>query len=339
MTVSNIVIVGGGQAGANAILALRSHNYTGDITLISEEKHLPYERPPLSKDAILKPTETKVEILSAQKMAELGVKVLLNTKVERIQPEEHCLVLADNTSIGYDKLLLTTGASPRRIPLLDNLSKHVYTLRNLEDSQALVNVLQPNRHVLLIGGGVIGLELASTANTKGAKVTLIEMGSSLMGRCSPKILSNFLLTKYRQAGIDIRLNTQLTDASLQDDRVVITLDNQETITVDAVIYGIGVTPNTQLAMDADLAVDCAIQVDGNCQTSDPDIYAAGDVATQLQADGQYRRLETWENANNQAATFARSIMNIAHPTNLYPWFWTEQLDMNIQFVGDMSVHD
>ena len=334
--IETIVIVGAGQAGASAILELRGNKYEGNIILIGDEVHLPYERPPLSKDVILKPEETKVEILSEEKLATLGVTHIRGNGVIKINPEAKTVELQKGDVITYDKLLLATGGAARRLPNFDALGQHVYTLRNLEDSQALVPVLQAGQRIVLIGGGVIGLELASSARFKDCQVTVIEMGPMVMGRSSPQILSEFLLAQQRLAGVDVRLNSTINHCHLDGETVVITLATGEQLRADAVIYGIGIVPNAQLAVDAGLAVDSAIQVNEHCQTSHPDIYAAGDVATQLRADGQYRRVETWENANLQAGIFARHVMSVEHPKANPAWFWTDQLDINYQFVGDMA---
>lgn len=336
MSIQTIVIVGAGQAGASAILELRAQQFSGEIILIGDEPHLPYERPPLSKDAILQPEQTKLEILSEQKLAELNVKVIRNNAVVKLQPEAHQLVLQSGDVIHYDKLLLATGGSARRLPMLDALGQHVYTLRNLEDSQKLIPVLQPEKRILIVGGGVIGLELASSARAKGCQVTVLEQGAMVMGRCSPLNLSQFLLQQHQRAGVDIQLNTKLVQAELRDQEVILTLENGQQLTGDAVIYGIGIVPNADLAREAGLDVDFAIQVNQYCQTSDPDIYAAGDVATQLVEDGQYRRIETWENANKQAGIFASHVMGNPLAQQTPAWFWTDQLDMNFQFAGDMT---
>ena len=331
-----IVIVGAGQAGASAILELRANKYAGNIILVGDETHLPYERPPLSKDVILKPDETKIEILSEQKLLDLGVEHIRGNGVVKINADEKSIELKNGEIIAFDKLLLATGGAARRLPNFDALGTQVYTLRNLEDSQALVPVLQAGRRIVLIGGGVIGLELASSARFKDCQVTVIEMGSMVMGRSSPRILSEFLLAQQRLAGVDVRLETKILDCQLEGDEVVITLEGSEELRADAVIYGIGIIPNAQLATDAGLDVDFAIQVNENCQTSHPDIYAAGDVATQLRGNGQYGRVETWENANLQAGIFARHVMDVEHPTPNPAWFWTDQLNINYQFVGDMA---
>ncbi len=335
-----IVIVGAGQAGASAILELRANKYEGKIILVGDETHLPYERPPLSKDVILKPDETKIEILSEQKLLDLGAEYICGNGVVKINADEKSIELKNGETIAFDKLLLATGGAARRLPSFDVLGKHVYTLRNLEDSQALVPVLQAGRRIVLIGGGVIGLELASSARFKDCQVTVIEMSSMVMGRSSPRILSEFLLAQQRLAGVEVRLEAKIADCRLEQNQegeeVVITLEGGEELRADAVIYGIGIIPNAQLAIDAGLNVDFAIQVNENCQTSHPDIYAAGDVATQLRGNGQYGRVETWENANLQAGIFARHVMNVEHPTPNPAWFWTDQLNINYQFVGDMT---
>lgn len=334
--VNNIVIVGAGQAGASAILELRGNKYEGKITLIGDESHLPYERPPLSKDVILKPEETKIEILSEQKLADLGVETIRGNGVAKINAEAKTVELLNGDVVAYDKLLLATGGAARRLPNFDALGKHVYTLRNLEDSQALVPVLQAGRRIILIGGGVIGLELASSARYKDCQVTVIEMGPMVMGRCSPQILSEFLLEQHRQNQVDVRLETKITDCRLDGEEVVVTLEGGEELRADAVVYGIGIVPNAQLALDVGLDVDVAIKVNEHCQTSNADIYAAGDVATQLRDCGNHRRVETWENANLQAGIFARHVMDVEHPKANPAWFWTDQLNINFQFVGDMA---
>lgn len=334
--IETIVIVGAGQAGASAILELRANKYEGKIILVGDETHLPYERPLLSKDVILKPEETKIEILSEQKLADLGVETIRGNGVAKINAEAKTVELLNDDVVAYDKLLLATGGAARRLPNFDALGKHVYTLRNLEDSQALVPVLQAGRRIILIGGGVIGLELASSARYKDCQVTVIEMGPMVMGRCSPQILSEFLLEQHRQNQVDVRLETKIADCRLDGEEVVVTLEGGEELRADAVVYGIGIVPNAQLAVDAGLDVDVAIKVNEHCQTSNADIYAAGDVATQLRDCGNHRRVETWENANLQAGIFARHVMGVEHPKANPAWFWTDQLNINFQFVGDMA---
>lgn len=336
MSIENIVIIGAGQAGANAVLQLRALQYQGNITLIGDELHRPYERPPLSKDAILDPENTKLEILSAQKIQDLGVRHIAGQAVTQIDRAAKQVVLADAERITYDKLLLATGGAARRLPALDALGKHVYTLRNLEDAQALDPVLQPGRRIVLVGGGVIGLELASSAQFRGCQVTVLEAGPRVMGRCAPQLLADFMAQQHRQHGVEIMLNTQMASCRLDGDLVKVELQNGEVLEADAVIYGIGIVANAQLAVDAGLEVDNAVIVNEFAQTSDPDIYAAGDVAKQRMANGQMQRIESWENANRQAESFARHVMGAAPLSPQAPWFWTDQLGANFQFVGAMD---
>lgn len=338
MNIQTIVIIGAGQAGASAILELRANTYEGRIILIGDEPHLPYERPPLSKDMILRSEQTKIEILSQQKLEDLGVEFIKDNAVVKVVPEQYQVILESREHIHYDKLLLATGGSPRRLPILDTLGKNVYTLRNLEDSQALISVFQPEKRIILVGGGVIGLELASSARFKHCYVTVLEQSPMIMGR-SPAIISQFLLDQHRSRGVDIRLNVKIAETKLRDEEIVIILESGEEFIADAVVYGVGIVPNAQLAIDAGLDVDFAVKVNENCQTSHPDIYAAGDVATQLRGNGHYSRIETWENANNQAGIFARHIMQVEQPKVNPSWFWSDQYDMNFQFVGDMSAKE
>lgn len=336
MSIKNIVIIGAGQAGANAVLQLRALQYQGEITLIGDEVHRPYERPPLSKDAILDPENTKLEILSEEKLQDLGIRHIAGQAVQSIDRNAKQVVLANAERIAYDKLLIATGGAARRLPMLDALAKHVYTLRNLEDAQALTPVLQPGRRIVLVGGGVIGLELASSAQFKGCQVTVLEAGPRVMGRCAPQLLTDFMAQQHRQHGVNILLNTQMSSCQLEGDIVKIELENGEVLEADAVIYGIGIVANAQLAIDAGLEVDAAIIVNEFAQTSDPDIYAAGDVAKQRLADGQMQRIESWENANRQAESFARHVMHADALSSQAPWFWTDQLGANFQFVGAMD---
>lgn len=337
MSLSRIVIIGAGQAGANAILELRTQGYEGSITLIGDEPHLPYERPPLSKEVILAPDSARVEILSAEKLAALQVNLITGNGATRIDPEARLIELENGDTLGYDKLLIATGGVPRRLPMLDRLEQGVYTLRNLEDARKLITVFAPEKRIVLVGGGVIGLELASSALAKGCRVTVLEQESMVMKRCAPAVLGEYLVGRHRAQGIDVRLSARITRAELQGEEIHLALDDGQTLVADAVVYGIGIVPNVQPAITAGLEVEGAILVDEHCQSSHPDIYAAGDVAAQRrQGLDRPLRIESWENANNQAAIFARHVLGLAPPAVRAPWFWTDQLGINIQFVGDMA---
>lgn len=340
MNKPTFVIVGAGQAGAMAAAELRQNGFDGRVVLIGEEAHAPYERPPLSKDVLLQPETARCQLHPDGFYEERNIELRLGTRVNAIDVAAGHISLADGETLKFDKLLLATGARVRRLPLLDQLGDNVHTLRTLDDARALQSVLQPGRRIVLVGGGVIGLELASTAIDLGAHVTVIEQAPMVMGRCSPAIVNEHLCNVHRERGVVLHLGAALTHASRANGEIVMTLADGTGVTGDAVIYGIGVEPDTRLASAAGLRVDNGIVVDENCRTSHPAIYAAGDVARQWDArKGQYCRLETWENANRQAAAAANAMLGIESTEAGVPWFWTDQCGMNIQFAGDMAADE
>jgi 3-phenylpropionate/trans-cinnamate dioxygenase ferredoxin reductase component len=336
MNASTIAIVGAGQAGATAAAELRRQGYTGRVVLIGDEPHAPYERPPLSKDVLLQPDTARCTIHADDFYAQQSIELRLGVPVTGLDPHARTLTLEDGASIVFDKLLLATGARVRRLPLLDALGDGVYTLRTLEDARRLQAVLKPGCRVLLVGAGVIGLELASSAVDLGASVTVIEQAARAMTRCSPPMLSEHLCNVHRARGVALHLGVPLVTAAREGGEIVLTLQDGTRLAGDAVIYGIGVEPDTALAHMAGLDIDNGIVVDAQCRTSHPDIYAAGDAACRRDANGRPVREETWENANRQAVTAARAMLGIAPDSADAPWFWTDQCGLNIQFAGDMA---
>jgi len=337
MNPSIFVIVGAGQAGAQAAAELRRQGFDGRVVLIGDEAHAPYERPPLSKDVLLRPEAARCTIHPNSFYTENAIELKLGVAVTAIDTAARTVTLSDGSTLSFDKLLLTTGARARRLPMLDALGDGVHTLRTLDDARRLMPALKPGSRVLLVGAGVIGLELASSAADLGAQVTIIEQATQAMMRCSPPILSAHLCDLHRTRGVVLHMGVPLTQAARENGEIVLTLSDGTRIVGDAVIYGIGAVPDTGLAVAAGLTVENGIVVDGRCRTSHPDIYAAGDVACQRDGPtGQTVRRETWENANNQAIAAARAMLGVAPDANGEPWFWTDQCGLNIQFVGDMS---
>ncbi|SHE50390.1 phenylpropionate dioxygenase ferredoxin reductase subunit [Lampropedia hyalina DSM 16112] len=331
MDISSIVIVGAGQAGAGAVAQLRLKGYAGRIVLVGDESHPPYERPPLSKDVLLQPERTRCTIHPSDFYETHRVELRLGTRVTALDAAARRLTLSDGSTLDYDRLLLATGATVRRLPLLDALGQGVYTLRTLDDARALLQELRPGRRILLVGGGVIGLELASSAVELGAQVSLVEQAALPMARTAPPLLSEYLCDVHRARGVALHLNARLASATREGDTLVLTLQDGTRLQGDAIVYGIGVEPDVALARQAGLVVDNGICVDAHCRSSDPSIYAAGDVAAQ----GGLRR-ETWENANHQASVAAHAMLGLEPPADPVPWYWTDQCDLNIQFAGDMA---
>lgn len=340
-TAEAIVIVGAGQAGSMVCANLRQLGHEGPIVLIGAEGHHPYERPPLSKDALLNPDAVPTPILPPSYFDEHNIDYRVGATATAIDRGAQTVALASGETLSYAHLVLCTGASIRQLPLLDALGpERVHTLRTLEDAQKLRAVLTPNRRVALVGGGVIGLELAATAKALGCgDVTVIEQGAGLMQRIAPAPISAYLLAYHQAQGVRFHFHADLVKATpTAAGAVCLTLADGQEIVADEVIYGIGVVPNVALAEAAGLEIHHGIVIDHRqAQTSDPCVSAAGDVATCFNAaEGSHSRRETWENANLQAAKIARAIMGLAQTDDQAAWFWTDQYDLNIQFVGDMA---
>jgi len=340
MNKPTFVIVGAGKAGATAAAELRRNNFDGRIVLLGEESSVPYDRPPLSKNMLLHPENSSCNIFPDDFYVKNNIELKLGARVDEIDLVKRQVRQSTNEIHRFDKLLLTTGASVRRLPMLDKLGANVYILRTLDDTRELLPVLRPDHHIILIGGGVIGLELASSARTLGAKVTVIEQAPVLMGRCSPPLLSEYLRAQHQAHGVVVHTGLSMVDARCEGKRIIIDLQDGSQIAGDAVIYGVGAQANTLLASKAGLQVDHGILVDEHCMTSHQDVYAAGDVTRQWDPlRAQYQRRETWENAQNQAISAARSMQGIDLLKNGPPWFWSDQYEMNIQFAGDMAARE
>lgn len=330
-----IAIIGGGQAGAMAAAALRQQGFSGPLHLFSDEAHLPYERPPLSKAILLDDNPQLQPVLPASWWQEHNVQLHLGVTLREIDRATHTLTLADGQTYRWTQLLLATGAAARPLPLLDALGERCFTLRHAADAERLRAVLQPGKSVVIVGAGTIGLELAASATQRGCRVTVVELASTVMGRNAPAPVRDYLLARHQLAGVRVLLNSAIEHAEAGE-FLTLTLQNGETLTADAVVYGIGIVANDTLARNAGLETANGIIVDSACATADPAIFAAGDVALTRQPDGSLRRIESWENANFQAQMAAAAMLGLPRPTAAPGWFWTDQYSDNLQFVGEMQ---
>jgi 3-phenylpropionate/trans-cinnamate dioxygenase ferredoxin reductase subunit len=336
MNQPTFVIVGAGQAGASAAMALRRQRFDGRIVLVGDEPHVPYERPPLSKQVLLNPDERLPGIIAPDFEREAGIELMVGVAVRTLDPDGHALTLADGSRLTYDKLLLATGSRARRLPMLDSLGAGVHTLRTLDEARRLAGSLRHARRVAIVGGGVIGLEVASSAVELGVAAAVIEQADGVMARNAPAMLSRYLEGVHRTRGVELFTGHRLVGARRDGDAFALVLDDGTQVRAETVVYGVGAEPNVELARDAGLAVGNGIVVDGNCRTSDADVFAAGDNACQWDASaGCHVRRETWENANRQAETAASAMLGHTPAPGGVPWFWTDQYGMNIQFAGDM----
>jgi NADPH-dependent 2,4-dienoyl-CoA reductase/sulfur reductase-like enzyme len=330
-----VAIIGSGQAGGRAAEALRLGGYAGPITVIGDEPHPPYERPALSKGFL---SDARVEQIAWVRpvawYAEAGITLLHRRKAVGIDRVHGVAELDDGSQIAYRTLILTTGTRPR--PLIVEGADHplLSYLRTIEDSQRLQRRLLPGAHIVVIGAGFIGMEVAASALSRGCTVTVLELAELPMARGVPSLLGAFYADLHREKGVALRTSTSVRRITDENGRAVVHLDNGEARPADAVVVGIGVIPNIELAQTAGLEIDDGIVVDQYGGTADPRIYAAGDVTSHFNPLlGRRIRLESWQNAQNQAIAVARNILGAAKPYAEVPWFWSDQFDLNLQIAG------
>jgi 3-phenylpropionate/trans-cinnamate dioxygenase ferredoxin reductase subunit len=325
----SIVIVGAGLAGAKAAEALRERNYDGPITLIGDESELPYERPPLSKGYLAGEAGFDDAVVHPESWyAEHNVDLRLRTHVSAIHPAEHEVELADGRRLPYGALLLATGAEPRRPPIPG--AETALTLRRRADADAIRARFGEGRRLVIIGGGWIGLEVAAAARGAGTDVTVLEATAlPLLGVLGPE-MAHVFAHLHREHGVDLRLGVTVDAITPTGVRLA---DGTE-IPADAVVLGVGVRPRTELAEAAGLAVDNGVLVDATLRTSDPAIFAVGDIANHDHPVlGRRVRVEHWANALNQPASAAAGLLGEGSSYTALPYFFTDQYDLGMEYVG------
>ncbi|MFI2609705.1 NAD(P)/FAD-dependent oxidoreductase [Kitasatospora sp. NPDC018619] len=332
-----VVIVGASLGGAKAAEALRGAGYRGGIVLIGEEHERPYERPPLSKGYLQgKTPREKVYVHPPQWYAENDVTLRLGTAVAAIDPAGHTVTLADDGRVEYAKLLLTTGSVPRRLPVPGADQDGVLYLRRVEDSDRIRAALRPGARIAVVGAGWIGLEVAAAAREAGAEVTVLEALELPLLRVLGREVAQVFADLHREHGVDLRFGVRVAELTGGGGTVNgVKLADGTTVAADAVVVGIGITPTTGLAEAAGLEVDNGIKTDRHLRTSDPDVYAAGDVANAYHPlFDRHIRVEHWANALNQPQTAARALLG--QPDAVYdrvPYFFTDQYDLGAEYVG------
>lgn len=336
---AGMVIVGAGQAGVQAAEALRAGGYEGPVTLLGDEAHGPYHRPPLSKAWLAGDMDAAQLVMrTPEVLARKGIDLRTGVRVTSIDRSAKALHLADGSTLPYAGLVLATGARARHLPLPGADAAGVLVLRTRDDASAisdrLADCIAQQRPVLVIGGGFIGLEVAATARKKGAAVTVLEAAPRLLGRVLPPVLGDWYADLHRSHGVHLMLGAQVA-AIEADARGVsgVRLADGTVLPAGLVVVGVGVIANDALAQDSGLHCDRGIVVDDCARTADPAIVAAGDCTARRLDDGGLLRLESVQNATEQGKSAAAALLGQPRPFTATPWFWSDQYDRKLQMAG------
>ncbi len=337
---AGIVIIGAGQAGVQTAESLRAGGYAGRITLLGDEPHGPYHRPPLSKAWLAGEMDGAQLVMRAPEMlARKNIELRTEVKVASIDRAAKQVLLADGSALPYDGLVLATGSTPRSLPLPGGDAAGVHALRSRGDADAISARLalcqEQQRPVVVIGGGFIGLEVAATARKKGLAVTVLEAAPRLLGRVLAPALSDWYAALHRSHGVELVFDARIEALETAADGSVsgVRLADGCLLPAGLVVVGIGVNANDGLAQAAGLECERGIVVDACCRSSDPAIVAAGDCTARRLADGSLIRLESVQNATEQGKSAAAALLGQERPFTATPWFWSDQYDKKLQMAG------
>ena len=336
----SVAIVGANLAGGRAAEALRQAGFDGRITLIGEEPWRPYERPPLSKEFLWNPAEVPDNFFLQDEnwYSDNRIDLLLSTRAEAIDLNAGGVRLSGGRMVAADKILLATGGHARKLNLAGADCANVHYLRTRDDASRMALDLRPGARVVIVGMGVIGAEVAASAIKLGCEVTAVEPLAAPMERALGKRFGQWLGEEHCKRGVKTHFNRGVTGFKFADGRVsAVEIDDGTVIPCDAVVVGVGIIPATSLAVDAGLTVNNGIVVDRRCQTSNPAVYAAGDVAEQDSFFGGRFRQETYQNAADQGQAAALAMLGHEVDYCKPMWYWSDQFDLNIQFCGQIPV--
>ena len=339
--IASYVIVGAGIAGNAAAETLRKQGFEGEVHLVGAEPHRPYDRPPLSKEFLSGSKEQdKLFFKPEDFYAEHSIQLHLGTEATALDPTSKTLTLADGSSLRFDKLLLATGSRVRTLPIPGSELEGIHYLRTIDDSQAIARSMNSASRVVIVGAGFIGSEVAAVCKTAGLEVTVLEIQPQPMAHILGEEMGAIYANLHTSRGIDLRLQEGISGIRGSSRAEQVTTDQGNAIDCDFVVIGVGIAPDTALAESAGLEVDRGILVDEHCQTSHPDIYAAGDVANWFHPGlGHRLRVEHWDNALNQGAAAAKSMLGAPEPYSPTLYFWSDQYDLSIQYLGHATEWD
>ena len=331
-----ILIIGGGQAAAYASKEIRSIDTDSDVTIISEEKYLPYERPPLSKDYILdKVTFNNLLFFPKNFYVENNIKFIGSTKITKVDFDNKKISSSLN-SYEYDQLLIATGSSNRHLVINGQTilpQENIIYLRDFEESHSLKEKMNKAKNITIIGGGFIGLEIASSAVQKGKNITVLERAEQLMGRVIPLKIANLIQEKHESMGTKINLNVEIKNIEQKNDAFTIHYNN-ETLLSDLIIIGVGSKPNTEIFQNTSLKIDNGILTDEFSATSIEDVFAAGDVSSFYHPFYQdHMRLESYKHAQNHGINAGKNLIGLKTSYSEIPWMWSDQFNLNLQLTG------
>jgi 3-phenylpropionate/trans-cinnamate dioxygenase ferredoxin reductase subunit len=339
----DVLIVGAGHGGAQAASALRQNKFEGSVAVIGDEPHLPYDRPPLSKEYFAgEKAWERMIFKSAEAWADRRVDFLLGTRVVHVDAAAHQVTTDDGASLAYGKLIWATGGSPRRLSRAGDQLAGVHTVRNRADVDRMISELPNVGEAVVIGGGYIGLEAAATLVKFGKRVTVLEALDRVLARVAGEPLSRFYETEHRAHGVDVRLGASVECIVEKDGRARgVLLTSGELLAAQMVIVGIGIVPAVEPLIEAGAEGSNGVRVDGQCRTSLVDIFAIGDCAEHSNAfaENAMIRLESVQNANDQAVIAAKAICGGTDVYGSVPWFWSNQYDLRLQTVGLSLGHD
>ncbi len=337
----NLVIIGAGQSAIQCITSLKKEGYTGSITMIGEEEHLPYQRPPLSKgfldDSINK---ERLYFKKLDFFTENKIQLKLGTVANKVDLKNKLIFLSDETNLSFDKLVFATGSRVRELDFPGKNLSSIHYLRDLEDAESIKNDMERSKDIVIIGAGYIGLEVAAIATKKNVTVSVIEMADRVMNRTVDPQISDYYLKLHESNGVKFSFNNSLQEIKGSTTVESVLCSDGSEIKADMVVIGAGIIPNVELAEDAGLICDNGILVDEFGQTNHKNVYACGDCTSHPnKLLNRQLRLESVHNAMEQSKTVALSALAKPLEYNQVPWFWSDQYDHKLQIVGLSGGHD
>ncbi len=335
-----IVIIGAGQGAGQAAASFRQEGYEGELIILGDEAFPPYQRPPLSKQYLSGTMPLERVFVRAEKFyADKNIDLRLNTRVEKLSVEDKTVTTTEGETIAYEKLMIATGSRPRILNIEGSDLGGIHYLRTIADVDEIQKSMKSAKNVVIVGGGYIGLEVASVAVTEGLNVTVLEMEDRILQRVTTPEMSEYYHQLHSERGLKIKTNTTVSGFKGDGD-VTHVLCGDESIEADLVLVGIGIIPNIELAQDAGLSCENGITVDDHCQSSNPDIYAIGDCANHPNPIlGRRLRLESVPNAMEQARVATSNMLGGDKIYSSVPWFWSDQYELKLQMVGFSSDGD